>query len=61
MEWYCFKCKEKMIEKGVWMTYLDILRSVLGLKCPKCNAAYVTEQTVMETVGPGEEMLESKF
>ena len=59
--WHCFKCNEKMEESAVRMTYLKIGRRVPGLKCPKCGAAYLTEQIVEETVSKGEEQIESKM
>jgi len=59
-EWYCFKCKEKMREADVWMTYLELTFSISGLKCPKCEAAYLTEETVVEKVAVGEEQIEAK-
>jgi len=60
-EWYCFKCKVPVEERDVEMTYLEIVRFIAGLKCPQCGAAYLTEETVEETVRPGEEQLEEKL
>lgn len=60
-EWYCFKCKEKMVEADITMSYMDIIRFIKGLKCPKCNAAYLTEETVVEVVRKGEEQIEAKM
>ena len=60
-QWYCFECNERMIEDDVWMTYMDITRALPGLKCPKCGTGYLTEETVVGTINPGEELLEDKF
>ena len=60
-QWYCFKCKEKMVEEDIWMAYLEIVRTVPGLKCPKCNAAYLTEETAVEVVGKGEDDIDLKM
>ena len=60
-EWYCFKCKEKMEERDVVATYLEIVRFIPGLKCPKCGAVYLTEKTVVEVVQKGEEEIEAKL
>lgn len=60
-EWYCFKCKEKMIEKDIWLTYLEITRPVPGIRCPKCGEAYISEKEVIETIGPGEDQIGAKF
>lgn len=60
-QWYCFKCKEKMIEADIWLTYMEITRPIPGLKCPKCNAAYLTEETVVEVINRGEEEIELKL
>lgn len=60
-EWYCFKCKEKMEEKDIVATYLEIVRFIPGLKCPKCGVAYLTEKTVIEVVQKGEEEIEAKL
>lgn len=43
------------------MTYMDITRVNPGLKCPKCGVGFVTEETVVKMINPGEEALESKF
>jgi len=59
-QWHCFKCKEKMVEGDVSMTYLDTPGDVEGIKCPKCGAVYLLEEIVMEKVVKVEEMLESK-
>ena len=60
-EWYCFQCKEKMEEKDVEVSYLEIVRFLPGLKCPRCGTAYFTEDMVEDTLRPGEEELESKL
>ena len=60
-KWYCNKCKEEMVEADVEAMYLDIIRFVRGLKCPKCGTAYLTEKTVVEVVGKGEEDIEAKL
>jgi len=60
-EWYCFKCKELMQKKNIMMSYMDISRFQPGLKCPKCGAAYITEETIVEIIMPGEETIEAKF
>ena len=60
-QWYCFRCKEKMVEDGILMTYLNIATSTVeGIKCPKCSAAYLLEETVVGKVAYTEKMLESK-
>ena len=60
-EWHCFKCKEKMVETDIKSTYMEILRFIPGLKCPKCGIAFITEKTVVEVVAPGEEDIEAKL
>jgi len=60
-EWYCFKCKEKMVEKDIRGTYLEIARFIRGFQCPKCKTAYLSEKTVTEEVCPGEEEIEAKL
>ena len=61
MEWYCFKCKEKMLEGDVTVSYMEVIHFVEGLKCPKCKAAYLTEETAVEVVAKGEEEVEAKM
>jgi NAD-dependent SIR2 family protein deacetylase len=61
LQWYCFKCKEKMEEDEVWMSYMEIERPQPAIKCPVCGAAYLTEKIVIEQVRPGEEEIEAKF
>ncbi len=60
-EWYCFQCKEKMVEKDVETRYLQILQYVPGLKCPKCGVPYLTEEIAVETVTKGEETIDAKM
>lgn len=59
-DWRCFKCKEKMVEKSIFMTYLEMSLPANGLKCPKCGCSYLTESIVVGKVNPGEKMLEDK-
>ena len=59
-QWHCFKCKEKMVEGDIDMAYLETEAAVEGIRCPKCNTAYLLEEIVMEKVAKVEEMLESK-
>ena len=49
-----------MVEGDVDMSYLDVDAAVEGIKCPKCNTAYLLEETVVEKVAKVEEMLENK-
>ncbi|MBI2954257.1 MAG: hypothetical protein HYY30_08090 [Chloroflexi bacterium] len=60
VEWYHFKCQERMVEENVEMTYLEVTSPVEALKCPKCGAVYLTEETVTQKVNNAEEMLEYK-
>ena len=60
-DWYCFRCKEKMVVKEVEALYLDITQFVEGLKCPKCGTAYLTEEVAVEKVAKGEEEIEAKM
>lgn len=49
-EWYCFKCKDKMVEKDISYNLLGIIRSTRGLQCPKCKTTYVLEKTLTEEI-----------
>ena len=60
-QWYCFRCKEQMIEQNVLLSYLEITRGIDGLRCPKCKATYLTEETTVEVVSKAEEGIEAKF
>lgn len=59
-QWYCFKCKEAMLEENINLSYLEMTRPVKGLKCPKCGTAYLLEDKVEGVVRRGEEALETK-
>ena len=59
-QWYCFECEEKMVEGDVLTTYLDTTYAIEGIKCPKCGAAYLMEETVLDKVARAEAMLETK-
>jgi Zn ribbon nucleic-acid-binding protein len=50
-----------MQSRDLAATYLEIVRFIPGLKCPKCGAAYLTEKTVVEVVQKGEEEIEAKL
>lgn len=58
-KWHCFKDKVEVVEAQISMTYLDMTQSVKGLKCPKCGAAYLTEE-VVKAVSDGEQQIEAK-
>jgi len=49
-----------MVECDVDMSYLETTGAVEGIKCPKCSATYLLEETVVEKVNKVEEMLETK-
>ena len=50
-----------MVEGDILMTYLSLATSAVeGIKCPKCGAAYLVEETVVEKVAKAEKMLENK-
>lgn len=59
-QWYCLKDKEKMVETDVMIYYLDIVNAIEGIKCPKCGAAYLLEETAVGKVSEAEKMLENK-
>jgi DNA-directed RNA polymerase subunit RPC12/RpoP len=59
-EWYCFKCKEKMVEAEISFVYLDAEEKGKGIKCPKCGVAYFDEQTVLNVIIPAQEDIEGK-
>lgn len=60
-EWYCNRCKTRVEEKDVFLTYMGVKRLIKGLKCPQCGAAYLREEEVLKTVNPGEAIVEGKF
>lgn len=60
-QWYCFKCKEETKQRRVRMTYLKITQRALALQCPKCGAAYITEEDAVEKISRGERDIESKM
>lgn len=60
-EWYCFKCKKKMVEEEeIPVVYLDLDGEAEGLKCPQCGVQFVMEEYVMEKMLKGEKMIEEK-
>jgi predicted nucleic-acid-binding Zn-ribbon protein len=59
-QWHCFKCREKIVEGSVRMTYLGRAVPIGGMKCPKCGAAYLPEETVVGRVVKAEKMIENK-
>jgi len=61
IQWKCFKCKEKMAEKDITVSFMEIIRFVRGLQCPKCGFAYIPEETATEVIIKGEEEIEAKL
>jgi len=59
-KWYCFKCKEEMVDDTVWMFYLRRKSPIGGIRCPKCREPYLLEDTVVRRVNRAEEMMEKK-
>ena len=60
-QWYCFKDKVKMEEALIPMTYGGLEPvDFLGIKCPKCGAAYLSEEVVMVHLREFEESAEPK-
>ena len=59
-DWYCFKDKVKMEGGGVTLKYLDLIQTVPGIYCPKCQTIYLLEEVVMTTVKAAESILEGK-
>ena len=59
-DWHCFKCKEQMTKAEKETLYMEFDGNVEVLECPKCKAYYMTEETVIDDVVPGEEAIESK-
>ena len=59
-EWYCFKCKEKMEEADITLSYVEVEGSHEGIKCPKCGTAYLLEQIVLDKVRSAEDEIDSK-
>jgi hypothetical protein len=59
-EWHCFKCKVKMVNGRVRMSYLGKIVPIQGIKCPRCGVAYLPEEIVLGKVAKAEEMIENK-
>ena len=58
-QWYCYECRQKMVEGDILITYLEMSNVVKGIKCPTCGAAYLLEETAKK-LAQAEEMLETK-
>ena len=54
VQWRCFKCQEDMVEAMVKLEFAGLEGSVEGISCPKCEAKYLLEETVMEKVREAE-------
>jgi YgiT-type zinc finger domain-containing protein len=59
-DWHCFKCKERMIEDGMTLMYLEIDAIVDGLVCPVCGEGYITEEIAVGKLAAGEKKIEDK-
>ncbi len=59
-DWYCFKDKEKMVEKDLALSYMKLTQRVPGMKCPVCGVEYLTEKVVYTIVQAAEDALEGK-
>jgi hypothetical protein len=59
-QWYCYKDKVKMLDSNLRMAYLKKTSIIVGIKCPKCGAAYVLEPIVVGRIAKAEQMIEKK-
>lgn len=59
-EWFCFKCKEKVEEVDLNLSYLGMEGVVSGLICPKCKEVYLTEDVVVGQIVNAEKTIEAK-
>jgi hypothetical protein len=59
-DWHCFKCKEKMAEREIKLSYLDIEGTTVGLVCPTCGVGYIAEEIAVGKMAKGEKMIEDK-
>ena len=59
-DWYCFKDKVKMRDLEVTLSYMQLIQSVPGMKCPVCGTEYLTEKVVTTIVQAAEDILEEK-
>ena len=60
-QWYCFKCKEKMKETEVTLSYMGVeMPGAEGIKCPNCGVKYLLEKFTIEQVREGEKLMETK-
>jgi hypothetical protein len=59
-DWYCYKDKVAMVESELTLTYMQMNQSIPGLKCPKCDAKYLTESIVTTIVRSAESIIEEK-
>jgi hypothetical protein len=50
-----------MKQEDVMGMYLDVMRFVPGLKCPKCGLIIMDEETVTGTINPGEQEIDAKM
>lgn len=58
-DWYCFNCKEKLVEDEVWIHIADLDRSVDANVCPSCKAIWANEEGVTK-LREAEEALDDK-
>jgi RNase P subunit RPR2 len=60
-EWYCFKCKEKVIETEIEVEYMGITFSqkFKALKCPTCKNVFIPEEEAKK-IRMGEDLIETK-
>jgi len=60
-DWHCFKCKQKMEESEVYLSYMGSeFPGILGIKCRQCGVEYLSEEFVIGQLREGEQMMESK-
>ena len=60
-QWICCKCNEPMKQDDIMGMYLDVMRFIPGMKCPKCGVIFIDEETTIGTINPGEQEIDAKM
>lgn len=59
-KWHCNKCKVETETANIMIAYRGVNDVVKGLKCPKCGAIHIPEETAVESIAKLEEVIDKK-
>ncbi len=58
--WHCFKCKVETEISNVMISFRGVTDVAKSLRCPKCGARYIPEDSAVEVIVRLEDYIDRK-